>query len=61
MKSETMGNKLHTQRHSIDYAKERDYLEEAKAQRKELKAQRERTLKKLQATMAPKEMTEEEL
>ena len=47
MKSETMGNKLHTQRHSIDYAKERDYLEEAKAQRKELKAQRERTLKKL--------------
>ena len=44
MKSENISKK-NTQRHSIDYGKERDYLEEAKIQRKELKAQRERTLK----------------
>ena len=59
MKSEQFSKK-NTHRHSVDYHKERDYLEEAKIQRKELKAQREKTLKKLQATMAPKELTEEE-
>ena len=39
---------------------ERDYFEEGKQQKAQLKASREKTLKKLQATMQQKEMTEKE-
>ena len=39
---------------------DRDYLQEAKLERAEEKARRETTLKKLQATMAPKAPTAEE-
>mgnify|MGYP000958266715 CR=1 FL=1 len=40
---------------------DKDFLAEAKKAREELKAQRAKTLKKLQATMEQKPLTEEEL